>query len=654
MSTTPTTSVREKLRQVPEDRRLAPRTGWTRQHLAVLADELLLAVRPFAGADHSHILIPAADGRDVRPIDGLEGFARTFMLAAFRLSGERGADPLGLAEWYASGLAAGVDPANPGRWPRPDEHAQAKVEAAALAVGLHFSREWVWTLLTEQQQRNVIAYLASVIGTAGPHTNWVWFRLVVEQFLDTVGGPSDPDDVHADLRAHESFVRQDGWYADGDTRAFDHYNGWALQLYPFLWRQMGGGTQAAEAAYRARFDRFLADAARLVGADGAPLMQGRSLVYRFAAAAPFWTAALIGSDVLSPGQVRRAAMGVVRHFVDHGVPDARGILSLGWFGEWPALAQAYSGTGSPYWAAKGLLGLALPADHPVWSAVEEPLPGEQASAVAVIEAPGWLISSTVADGVVRVYNHGTDHALPGDEGSDEPLYARLAYSTATFPLLRAETGRLPDCAVVVRDGRGRISHRAGFERLAAVCDADGTAFGFSRWTSRWMDLYEGQPDFAHGLRGSNRYGPVLTVGSVVRDEWEVRLIRLDPHLGATDDVTSVAVTGWPVTGGQLSYLGDAAVVADGIRSSLRPVGGSPRTGVQTDVDATPLPGSAATPWLVFDAPERGRWQAVIVELSGAHPTPPPRVVLDTDLCTVTWSDGSMHRVRLPEASGATA
>ncbi|MFF4982405.1 DUF2264 domain-containing protein [Streptomyces sp. NPDC001046] len=654
MSSPRTTTVRQKMREVPEDRRLAPHTGWTRQHLAVLADELLLAVRPYATADRSHILIPAGDGRDVRPIDGLEGFARTFLLAAFRLAGERGEDPLGLAEWYASGLAAGVDPANPCRWPRPDEHPQAKVEAAALAIGLHFSRVWVWDRLTGEQQGNVVAYLSTVIGTDGPNTNWVWFRLVVEQFLDTAGGAGDPDDVRADLQAHESFAREGGWYADGVTRAFDHYNGWALQLYPFLWRAMGGGTQAAEAAWRRRFDRFLADAARLVGADGAPLAQGRSLIYRFAAAAPFWTAALIGSDVLPLGQLRRAAMGMVRHFVDHGVPDERGILSLGWFREWPDLAQAYSGTGSPYWAAKGLMGLVLPADHPLWNAVEEPLPSERSNMVSVIQAPGWLVSSTAADGLVRVYNHGTDHALPGDEVSEEPTYARLAYSTATFPLVRAEAGRLPDSAVVVRDVRGRASHRAGFERLATGCAADGTAFGFSRWTSRWMDLHEGQPDIAHGRYGSNRYGPVLTVGSVVRDAWEVRLVRLDSHPGETDRATSLAVTGWPVTGVRLLALGGAAVVTDGLRSSVRPVSGNPRSGVQTDSDATPLPGATATPWLVFGEPECGLWHAAIVELSGADPTPPPRVALETDLCTVTWNDGSTHRVRLSDVRGPTA
>jgi len=51
----------------------------------------------------------------------------------------------------------------------------------------------------------------------------------------------------------------------------------------------GAETLAAPriARYRERLDEYLGDALRLVGADGCPLIQGRSLVYRFAAAAPF-------------------------------------------------------------------------------------------------------------------------------------------------------------------------------------------------------------------------------------------------------------------------------------------------------------------------------------------------------------------------------
>ncbi|ASN22076.1 DUF2264 domain-containing protein [Arthrobacter sp. YN] len=649
MTTNEPDTLRLKLAALGEDRALSPYTGWNRQHLAVLADELLMAVRPYANATHSHILIPARDGRGISPIDGLEGFARSFMLAAFRLVGEKGNDPLGLIPWYSQGLAAGVDPNNPQRWPLPNEQPQAKVEAAALVVGLHLTRKWLWDRLEETDQRNVVDYLACVIGTVGPNTNWVWFRLVVEQFLATVGGPYSAEEIREDLQAHESFVREGGWYADGITRAYDYYNSWALQLYPFLWLDMLDADDPNRDRfheYKDRFDQFLGDAARLVGGDGAPLAQGRSLIYRFAAAAPFWTGAMVGTDLMSLGQLRRAAMGTVKHFVDQGAPDERGLLTLGWFDEWPELAQDYSGTGSPYWAAKGLLGLIFPEDHPVWAATEEPLPIERQGGVDWIQAPGWLLSSTPQDGIVRVYNHGSDHALPGNELSDVDVYAHLAYSTATFPLISKVGDPLPDSSVVVVDPNGHSSHRSGFELISGGTQNE-TAFAFSRWKTRWIDVAEGQKDYGNGFVGVNTYGPALTVGSIIRGEWEVRLILIEP--GADTFVpVSVVVTGWPVTG-QVEIDAEQATAASGaIRSRIVGLAGLPETGVQRSPDSTPLPGETGTPWVAVDAAGAGRWLIAASELSGAAPTAPPLVRTEGDHVMIEWPDGYASLTRLPE------
>src|SRR5690606_26428320 len=165
-----------------------------------------------------------------------------------------------------------------------------------------------------------------------PRTNWLWFRLVVQTFLRSVGGPWSPDDVAADLALHDSFAREGGWMSDGDERSYDHYVGWALHLYPVLWARMAGAEELAAgrtARDVAALDRYLQDAIHLVGADGSPLIQGRSLIYRFAAAAPFWVGALAGVPSVSPGQPRRAATAIVGHFVARGAPDVRRLLTVG-------------------------------------------------------------------------------------------------------------------------------------------------------------------------------------------------------------------------------------------------------------------------------------------------------------------------------------
>ena len=157
---------------------------------------MLLAVRPFASPAHGRVTLPGAEGGYGHAVDGLEGFARTFLLAGFRLAGEHGADPLGLAQWYADGIAAGVDPAaasdSPERWVRLPEHGQAKVEAASLALVLDLTRPWIWDRLSPLVQEQLVDYLSPAVGDATyPRNNWVWFRLVVQTFLRSVGGPYD-------------------------------------------------------------------------------------------------------------------------------------------------------------------------------------------------------------------------------------------------------------------------------------------------------------------------------------------------------------------------------------------------------------------------------------------------------------------------------
>ncbi|NED05050.1 DUF2264 domain-containing protein, partial [Streptomyces sp. SID6648] len=72
----------------------------------------------------------------------LEGFARTFLAAGFRVAGAGGADPHGWLDRYAEGLASGTR--TPGRddtesWPLILDHdvqGQPMVESASVALGL--------------------------------------------------------------------------------------------------------------------------------------------------------------------------------------------------------------------------------------------------------------------------------------------------------------------------------------------------------------------------------------------------------------------------------------------------------------------------------------------------------------------------------------
>ncbi|WP_329500025.1 DUF2264 domain-containing protein [Kitasatospora herbaricolor] len=470
----------------PEDRVRSPRTGWTRAHWEAVADGLLAAVRPHAGPGQALINLPGARPSWSGPrSDGLEGYARTFLLAAFRIAGAGGADPGGLLERYAAGLDAGtraptteraVTADDPHSWPAITDRGQAMVEAASVALALRLTRPWLWDRLDDGVRERAGGWLAQALHRTPNDNNWWLFPLTVGAFLAEAG--IEPEAarraVDLGLAKIEQWYRGDGWYTDGRPRAFDHYNGWALHLYPVLHAHLcaraaaGAPTGTPDHAdptgltlldtYGPRLAAYLDGYARTFGADGAPVHQGRSLGYRFAAAAPLWAGALTGHTPLSPGTTRRLASGALRHFLERGAAAPDGLLSLGWYGPYPPMVQPYSGPASPYWASKGFVGLLLPPDHPAWTDPEEPGPAERADAVHPLPRPGWLVQSTAADGLVRLHNHGSDDQPADETLPDDPLYARLAHSTATGP---SAPGDIPDnhfglLSAGVLSERGRI------------------------------------------------------------------------------------------------------------------------------------------------------------------------------------------------------
>ncbi|MFF0161435.1 DUF2264 domain-containing protein [Streptomyces sp. NPDC005263] len=402
----------------PDDRSVSPRTGYTRAHWESAADALLAAVEPYATEDRALYHFPGdRESWSGTLSDGLEGYARTLLLAAFRR------DETALQR-YADGLAAGVS----GVWPRIEDRSQPLVEAASIALALRLTRQSLWDRLDDGVRQRAAAWLGDALTAEPWPCNWELFPVTVGGFLAEIGHrpESARQAVDRGLERIEQWYVGDGWYTDGDGRKFDYYNGWAMHLYPVLHAWLANDTTLLD-LYGGRLERHLADYARLFGGDGAPMHQGRSLTYRFATTAPLWLGALTGRTPLAPGQTRRLASGALQYFLDRGAVDERGLLTLGWHGPDPAVLQGYSGPASPYWASKGFLGLLLPPDHPVWTAPEEPGPVEREDAVTSLAPPNWLLQSTRSDGLVRLHNHGSEDVRY------DPYYTRLAYSTVTTP-----------------------------------------------------------------------------------------------------------------------------------------------------------------------------------------------------------------------------
>ncbi|WP_371581195.1 DUF2264 domain-containing protein [Streptomyces sp. NBC_01314] len=500
----------------PTDLLLSPLTGWTRAHWEAVADRLLDGLVPYASPGLAQYRLPGRASHSGPLSDGLEGFARSFLLAAFRIAGSGGRVSPALIERYAAGLAAGTDPRGGAeRWPAITDRAQPMVEAASIAIALHETRPWLWDHLDDAVRGRIADWLGGFVGADVNDSNWRLFQVITEEFLASVGAPHSRAEIDAGLARLEDWYRGDGWYTDGDGRKFDYYNGWALHLYPVLWARIAGPRADAGlvARHRGRLREFLGAHQHFFGADGAPVHQGRSLTYRFATAAPLWAGALADATPLPPGRTRRLASGALKHFAERGVPDERGLLTLGWYRPFLPVTQRYSGPASPYWASKAFLGLLLPASHPVWTAPEEPAPIDTADITLALPGPGWLLHSTAADGLVRLVNHGSDRLPPPPAPADDsPHYSRLAYSSATAP----ETPPPPE---------------AGPDNHLALLAPDGTPSPRGRI----------HPLGVGGRRAASRYGDGTETVSVVHGPWEVRAHRFETPTG-----TPVREGGWAV------------------------------------------------------------------------------------------------------------
>lgn len=599
-----------------EDRTLSPHTGFTRAHWEAVADELLSAAWRWASPRGARLDLPGPASASGARSDGLEGYARTFLAAAFRVAGAGGSDPHGWLPRYAEGLVAGT--ATPGRddvesWPRIGHNylrqGQPMVESASVALGLRLTRPWLWDTLPGDVRDRVADWLADALTHHPAPNNWHLFPFTVAGFLESVGRGDERTALVRD-RARallEQWYRGDGWYSDGDRRAFDHYNGWALHLYPVLDDHLAGTVSAYGARLRSHLESF----AMLFDGNGAPMHFGRSLTYRFAAASAVALGAVTGHTPLSPGTSRRIVSGALRYFLTRDAVGQDGLLSLGWHGQHEATTQFYSGPASPYWASKAFACLLAPADHPLWTSPEEPAPSEGPDRVLSLPAPGLLVQTT-SDGIVRLHNHGSDNVLPtGPTMTDDPHYSRQAYSTRTGPTAHGNQADNHFCLVLggVRSLRKRI-HPLGA--------GHGDGWG---WAASWhQPLFPSGPPFLPGVR-------VESV-TVARGPYELRVHRVT---GAPPEAL-VEQTGW------------ATGQDEPLRSTLCPLSG------WTTQDEPRAPaGTAFTRWATvprLTAPAANIVYAAMTALTPAdgEPLSPPKAHATADTLDVVWPDGVTTRI----------
>ncbi|MER9947155.1 DUF2264 domain-containing protein [Mesorhizobium sp. M0047] len=384
-----------------------------RRALADLFDPLL----PYFSVANARVRLDAAGAHFDRAAADLEGFARP--LWGLAPLAEGGGE---FAHWdrYAEGIANGTDPDHPEYWGAVRDKDQRMVELAALGFALALVPEKIWNPLDRRARANVIAYLKHARRFDYADNNWKFFRVLVDLGLDRLGVDYDRQLTDTYLNQLDGFYIGDGWYRDGNVRRIDHYIPFAMHFYGLIYARLAEDERADR--FRERAALFAKDFRHWFGADGATVPFGRSLTYRFACAG-FWSAlAFANVEALPWGEIKGLCLRHLRWWADKPIANRDGVLPIGFCYPNLLMSESYNSAGSPYWAFKAFLPLALGGDHPFWTAEEAP--AETMAAAVPLRHPGMVMMPAGSDVVALSSGQENLQMRCGTE-----KYAKFAYSS---------------------------------------------------------------------------------------------------------------------------------------------------------------------------------------------------------------------------------
>ncbi|WP_270344561.1 DUF2264 domain-containing protein [Enterococcus thailandicus] len=278
-----------------------------------------------------------------------------------------------LAE-YLQGITAGTNPDSPFYWGTVTDYDQLIVEMASLSLFLLLNKEKTWDQLTEKEQANLHQWLIQVNEREIPRNNWHFFRILVNVAMKKCNMSYSQQQIESDFMVVEEFYQKNGWYCDGEETQFDYYISFAIHYYSLVYaRFMAEEDPERVAVIKERATFFAQTFKHWFDAKGEAIPFGRSLTYRFAQVSFF--SALVFADVeaLPWGEIKGLINRHMKNWWAQEIFSTDGLLTVGYHYENLIFAEGYNGFGSPYWALKSFLLLAVPADHPYWQAQEQPL-----------------------------------------------------------------------------------------------------------------------------------------------------------------------------------------------------------------------------------------------------------------------------------------
>ncbi|AEN66410.1 Uncharacterized conserved protein UCP014753 [Enterobacter soli] len=550
----------------------------SRQDVVAALNTLLGALDTQFPAGHSRFSLGDTCAHYATDIAQMEGLSRALWgLFPLMASGETTA----FGDKYIAAIRAGTDPHSEGYWGETAPYDQRLVEMAAYGLGLSLLQDTLTSQFTERELMNLHTWLNQITDAQMPDSNWNYFAIMVQLGFKRAGLPYNQRAIDDRFAMMEAYYLGDGWYSDGPGRPKDYYISMAFHFYGLIYATLSGDEPRAT-ILRERSRLFAADFIYMSAADGASVPFGRSLTYRFAMVA-FWSAvAFSGLEVFTPGIVKGIILRHLRWWQQQPITDRDGVLTLGFAYPNLAMCEDYNSPGSPYWALKTYLILALPETHPFWQAEEQSLPA--LAEKQVIPHAQQILMHAEASQHVTLLTAGQLEL--NNYVNTEAKYTKFAYSSRFgFTIERGRYGlkhAACDSMLLLADGDNHFRGR----RECDVVRVDEN-YLYSRW-SPWQDVH-------------------IETWQVPFGEWHLRLHRIN-----SARVLQTVEGGFAVMKAE-HHLREHGCYLDAQNGSSAIVCLSPELMRQPDSIVTPpnssimFPECASVPLLKTDIPQGESW-----------------------------------------------
>ncbi|WP_348520821.1 DUF2264 domain-containing protein [Alicyclobacillus fastidiosus] len=353
---------------------------------------------------------------------------------------------------FVKGILNGTNPQSDYYWGELTDFDQRMVEMASLATALLLNPMRFWEPLTENEKHNLARWLLQINDYDMPQTNWLFFRVLVNIALKQCNCEWSPDKLNDALNRLDGYYLSNGWYYDGYENQIDYYIPMAFHYYALIYVKFMQDEDPQRChKFKQRAIEFAHQFKQWFSATGAAVPYGRSLTYRFSQVAFF--SALVFADVeaLPWGEIKSIIYDHLRYWEQQDIYSDAGFLTVGYAYPNLIMAEGYNGPGSPYWALKTFLLLAVDDEHQFWKA-DRTSPTFSSKNLQV--EPRMLICHSATGNEVQVFTagqHSHEHAHAKEK------YEKFVYST-TFGFsvpksnITLKQGAFDNCLAIAEPG----------------------------------------------------------------------------------------------------------------------------------------------------------------------------------------------------------